>query len=133
MAMWSLLSQRCFLLFSGRLRKLFCDTMCKIWLVRSGCHRVSGGQVARFASKKAGGSSKNKHNNSRGKRLGLKCGNGLPVYSGVSRTHIILLWRSFTGEHVVPGNILVRQRGTVYHPGNNVSLTGKRSVRFIIH
>ena len=35
-----------------------------------------GGGVIRWASKKAGGSSKNSKNNSRGKRLGLKCGNG---------------------------------------------------------
>ena len=27
-----------------------------------------------------------------------------------------------TGQHVVPGNILVRQRGTVFHPGSNVSI-----------
>ena len=25
------------------------------------------------------------------------------------------------GEHVIPGNVLVRQRGTVFHPGLNVS------------
>ena len=24
------------------------------------------------------------------------------------------------GEHVIPGNVLVRQRGTVFHPGLNV-------------
>lgn len=35
-----------------------------------------GGGVIRWASKKAGGSSKNSKNNSPGKRLGLKCGNG---------------------------------------------------------
>ena len=26
----------------------------------------------------------------------------------------------FGGEHAIPGNILVRQRGTKFHPGNNV-------------
>ncbi len=28
----------------------------------------------------------------------------------------------YGGEHVVPGNILVRQVGTVVHPGNNVGM-----------
>ena len=26
----------------------------------------------------------------------------------------------FGGEHAIPGNIIVRQRGTKFHPGNNV-------------
>ena len=34
-----------------------------------------------------------------------------PQYLGVKR---------FGGERVVAGNILVRQRGTKFHPGNNV-------------
>ena len=34
------------------------------------------GSVIRWASKKAAGSVKNKKNNTPGKRLGLKCGNG---------------------------------------------------------
>ena len=28
----------------------------------------------------------------------------------------------FGGEHVVPGNIIVRQLGTVVHPGRNVGM-----------
>ena len=28
--------------------------------------------------------------------------------------------KRFAGQHVVAGNILVRQRGTKFHPGNNV-------------
>ena len=32
--------------------------------------------MVRWASKKAGGSTKNTKNNSRGKRLGIKCGDG---------------------------------------------------------
>ena len=28
---------------------------------------------------------------------------------------------SSVGEHVIPGNIIVRQRGTPFHPGLNVS------------
>jgi large subunit ribosomal protein L27 len=51
-----------------------------------------------MAHKKAGGSSKNGRD-SESKRLGVKC---------------------FGGEQVVPGNILVRQRGTRFHPGLNV-------------
>ena len=51
-----------------------------------------------MAHKKAGGSSKNGRD-SEGKRLGIK---------------------RYGGEFVRAGNILVRQRGTTYHPGNNV-------------
>jgi len=53
-----------------------------------------------MATKKAGGSSKNGRD-SIGRRLGVKCGDGQPVISG---------------------NIIVRQRGTKYHPGSNVGL-----------
>jgi ribosomal protein L27 len=48
-----------------------------------------------MAHKKAGGSSKNGRD-SHSKRLGLK---------------------RFGDEHVAPGNMLVRQRGTQWHPG----------------
>jgi large subunit ribosomal protein L27 len=51
-----------------------------------------------MAHKKAGGSSKNGRD-SESKRLGVK---------------------RFGGQVVVPGNILVRQRGTQYHAGDNV-------------
>ena len=54
-------------------------------------------QCASFATKKAGGSSKNKKD-SAGRRLGLK-------KSG--------------GQSVIPGNIIMRQRGTKFHPGLN--------------
>jgi large subunit ribosomal protein L27 len=53
-----------------------------------------------MAHKKAGGSSRNGRDTA-GKRLGVK---------------------KFGGEAVVPGNILVRQRGTKWHPGKNVGL-----------
>ena len=53
-----------------------------------------------MAHKKAGGSSKNGRD-SESKRLGIK---------------------RFGGEQVVPGNIIVRQRGTVFHPGANVGM-----------
>lgn len=53
-----------------------------------------------MATKKAGGSTKNGRD-SEGRRLGVK---------------------KFGGEVVRAGNILVRQRGTVYHPGHNVGL-----------
>ena len=53
-----------------------------------------------FASKKGVGSSKNGRD-SRAKRLGVK--------------------RS-DGQFVLAGNILVRQRGTKIHPGNNVGI-----------
>ena len=53
-----------------------------------------------MAHKKAGGSSRNGRD-SAGRRLGVK---------------------KFGGELVVPGNIIVRQRGTKIHPGNNVGM-----------
>jgi large subunit ribosomal protein L27 len=53
-----------------------------------------------MAHKKAGGSSKNGRD-SESKRLGVK---------------------RFGGEQVVAGNIIVRQRGTQYHPGANVRI-----------
>ena len=53
-----------------------------------------------MAHKKAGGSSKNGRD-SAGRRLGVK---------------------HYGGELVVPGNILVRQRGTKVHPGLNVGI-----------
>ena len=53
-----------------------------------------------MATKKAGGSSKNGRD-SAGRRLGVK---------------------RYGGEAVTPGNILVRQRGTKVHPGENVGM-----------
>ena len=51
-----------------------------------------------MAHKKAGGSTRNGRD-SESKRLGVKC---------------------FGGESVLAGNIIVRQRGTHFHPGKNV-------------
>ena len=53
-----------------------------------------------MAHKKAGGSSRNGRD-SESKRLGVK---------------------KFGGEVVIPGNILIRQRGTKWHPGVNVGM-----------
>ena len=53
-----------------------------------------------MAHKKAGGSSRNGRDTA-GRRLGVK---------------------KFGGEAVVPGNIIIRQRGTKYHPGENVGI-----------
>lgn len=53
-----------------------------------------------MASKKAGGSTKNGRD-SQSKRLGVK---------------------RFGGEKVRPGTIIVRQRGTKFHLGNNVKM-----------
>jgi large subunit ribosomal protein L27 len=53
-----------------------------------------------MAHKKAGGSSRNGRD-SDGRRLGVK---------------------KFGGERVVGGNIIVRQRGTKFHPGRNVGM-----------
>ncbi|KAG2041812.1 ribosomal L27 protein-domain-containing protein [Suillus americanus] len=54
----------------------------------------------RTATKRAGGTVRN-HGGSPGKRLGLK---------------------KFSDQHVIPGNIIVRQRGTQFHPGQNVRI-----------
>lgn len=53
-----------------------------------------------MAHKKAGGSSRNGRD-TEGRRLGIK---------------------KFGGERVIAGNIIVRQRGTKWHPGQNVGL-----------
>jgi large subunit ribosomal protein L27 len=53
-----------------------------------------------MAHKKAGGSSRNGRD-SAGRRLGIK---------------------KFGGEQVIPGNIIVRQRGTKWHPGTGVGI-----------
>ena len=62
-----------------------------------------------MAHKKSGGSSNNGRD-SEGRRLGVK---------------------KFGGESVIPGNIIIRQRGTVYHPGNNVAM-GKDHTIFAV-
>jgi large subunit ribosomal protein L27 len=62
-----------------------------------------------MAHKKAGGSSRNGRD-SKGRRLGVK---------------------KFGGEQVVPGNIIIRQRGTKWHPGENVGL-GKDHTIFAV-
>jgi len=53
-----------------------------------------------MAHKKAGGSSRNGRD-SAGQRYGIK---------------------RYAGQNVLAGNILVRQKGTKIHPGNNVGL-----------
>jgi large subunit ribosomal protein L27 len=53
-----------------------------------------------MAHKKGGGSSRNGRD-SNAQRLGVK---------------------RFGGEKVIPGNIIVRQRGTKFHPGENVGM-----------
>ncbi|MDJ0766601.1 MAG: 50S ribosomal protein L27 [Myxococcota bacterium] len=53
-----------------------------------------------MAHKKGQGSSRNGRD-SAGKRLGVK---------------------KFAGERVIPGNIIIRQRGTKFHPGKGVGL-----------
>ena len=62
-----------------------------------------------MADKKAGGSSRNGRD-SVGRRLGVK---------------------KFGGENLIPGNIIIRQRGTKWHPGENVGI-GKDHTIFAI-
>ena len=62
-----------------------------------------------MAHKKAGGSSRNGRD-SAGRRLGVK---------------------KFGGQEVIGGNIIIRQRGTRIHPGNNVK-RGKDDTLFAV-
>jgi len=62
-----------------------------------------------MAHKKAGGSSRNGRD-SAGRRLGVK---------------------KFGGEAVLAGNIIIRQRGTKYHAGENVGM-GKDHTLFAL-
>ena len=59
-----------------------------------------------MATKKAGGSSRNGRD-SAGRRLGVK---------------------RYGGQLVMPGNIIVRQRGTKIHPGNHVGICKDHSI-----
>ena len=38
----------------------------------------------------------------------------------------------FGGENVIPGNIIVRQRGTKIHPGNNVGMGKDHSIYSLV-
>ena len=63
-----------------------------------------------MATKKAGGTTKNGRD-SAGRRLGVK---------------------RYGDQLVKPGNIIVRQRGTKIHPGNNVGMGKDHSIFSII-
>ena len=63
-----------------------------------------------MATKKAGGSSRNGRD-SAGRRLGVK---------------------RYGGQLVLPGNILVRQRGTKIHPGDHVGMGNDHSIFSLI-
>jgi len=63
-----------------------------------------------MATKKAGGSSRNGRD-SAGRRLGVKM---------------------YGGQLVLPGNIIVRQRGTKIHPGDHVGMGRDHSIFSLI-
>ena len=63
-----------------------------------------------MATKKAGGSSRNGRD-SAGRRLGVK---------------------KYGGQLVIPGNIIVRQRGTKIFPGQNVGMGKDHSIFSIV-
>jgi large subunit ribosomal protein L27 len=63
-----------------------------------------------MAHKKAGGSTRNGRD-SNPKYLGVKC---------------------FGGEVVLPGTIIVRQRGTAYHPARNVGMGRDHTLHALI-
>lgn len=82
---------------SGLVNKIGADS------INFGCSNL---QSIRFATKKAGGSTRNGRD-SIGRRLGLK---------------------KFGGEHVIPGNIILRQRGQKYHHGENTYMSRDHSI-----
>lgn len=63
-----------------------------------------------MATKKGGGSSDNGRD-SKGQRLGVK---------------------KSDGQYVIPGNIIIRQRGTKFHPGKNVGLGKDHTIYALI-
>src|SRR5947208_777248 len=78
-------------------------------LLRAAPRNLQKRSSLEMAHKKAGGSSRNGRD-SESKRLGVK---------------------KFGGEQVLAGNIIVRQRGTKWHPGSNVGL-GKDHTLFAL-
>ena len=64
-----------------------------------------------MAHKKSGGSSRNGRD-SESKRLGVK---------------------TFGGERVLAGNIIVRQRGTTFHPGENIGMGRDHTLFALTH
>jgi len=64
-----------------------------------------------MAHKKGVGSSRNGRNSN-------------PQYLGVKK---------YGGEHVIAGNIIVRQRGTVFHPGPNVGKGSDDTLFALVH
>lgn len=60
-------------------------------------------QQLRFASKKQGGSTQNTKDSN-------------PKFLGV---------KLYGGQHCAPGNIIMRQRGTEFHPGANVGMVSQ--------
>ena len=63
-----------------------------------------------MAHKKAGGSTRNGRDTA-GRRLGVK---------------------KFGGEHVISGNIILRQRGTQWHPGTGVGMGTDHTIFAVI-
>jgi len=66
--------------------------------------------AVRTATKKAGGTVTN-HGGSPGKRLGVK---------------------KYSDQYVIPGNIIVRQRGTQFHPGQHVKMGRDHTIYAIV-
>lgn len=85
-----------------------CSTSCG-----SGGVAAAGGaqwQQLRFASKKQGGSTQNTKDSN-------------PKYLGV---------KLFGGQRCIPGNIIMRQRGTEFHPGTNVGMGRDHTIYSLI-
>lgn len=104
-----------------------CTCACLHTLTRAErCGRVDvAGMQRRWATKKAGGSSKNGRD-SHSKRLGLKkFGGCATARRPAARDSLMSAFVCACGvrrEVVVPGNIIARQRGTKWHPGVNVGI-----------
>ncbi|XP_071686986.1 uncharacterized protein [Rutidosis leptorrhynchoides] len=100
--------------FAASLSKRFCvSDLVKRISVYSSATDVTGNGLSmvfrRWSTKKSAGCAKNLHD-SKPKYLGLK---------------------KFGGERVIPGNIIIRQRGTRFHPGDYVGM-GKDHTLFAL-
>ena len=84
--------------------------------IPSTMNSVQGLIQIRTSTKRGGGSTKN-NKKTAGRRLGPKKYGGQCTYTINSKE---FLFNLNIGEFVIPGNIIMRQRGTVWHPGQHV-------------
>ncbi|KAK2078133.1 hypothetical protein QBZ16_004001 [Prototheca wickerhamii] len=94
---------------AGSLRLQLSSAVQSSYVASSEYLSAPAGQQVRWASKKQGGSTQNTKGQNP-KNLGIKL---------------------YGGQRCIPGNIIVRQRGTEFHPGPNVGM-GKDHTLFAL-